>query len=287
MICIPICGETNAAMLEAMNQAHAEPAALHEIRFDSLREAPDVDRLVKSSSRPVIATCRSVKEGGGFAGSHGERRNILRSAVLAGAAYVDGETDDLDYLDFIGDSGASIRIASMHDFAGTPDNLLDQIHGLADLPAADWVKFAVTAERFSDNVRVFSALEACPKPAIGLAMGDRGLPSRILGGKFGSRVTFGSLRRGDESAPGQPTARELAEIYRVDSISGKTALFGLAAFKEPGSCRYDFNNEAFIAAGIDAICIPCLTSELHDFLDMLDAVGKMPGKPIASLKDSA
>ena len=44
---------------------------------------------------------------------------------------------------------------------------------------------------------------------VGLCMGEQGIISRLLGVRAGSVFTFGSVTRGEETAPGQVAAREL------------------------------------------------------------------------------
>ena len=91
MICIPIMPRSNAEAHAMLTFAAAEPADIYELRFDRLEEAPDVEGLVAASDRPVIATCRSSRQGGFFGGTSEARLAILQRAMDAGAAYVDAE----------------------------------------------------------------------------------------------------------------------------------------------------------------------------------------------------
>ena len=50
-----------------------------------------------------------------------------------------------------------------------------------------------------------------------LGMSEHGQVSRLLAAKFGSFLTFGAIRRGEESAPGQPLLEELRDRYRADA----------------------------------------------------------------------
>ncbi|GKA92816.1 1-aminocyclopropane-1-carboxylate oxidase homolog 3-like protein [Tanacetum coccineum] len=45
-------------------------------------------------------------------------------------------------------------------------------------------------------------------PIIAMVMGEKGLMSRVLCPKFGEYLTFGTLKHGKVSAPGQPTIRD-------------------------------------------------------------------------------
>lgn len=270
MICIPIGAETNEAMLALVARADKEPADLYEYRFDLMEEKPEVERLLAAAGRPVIATCRSLAEGGGFRGGVAERRSILRRAGLAGAAYIDCEADDAASLE---DRGGAVRIVSMHDFDETPADLDRRVSALTAGPA-EWVKFAVTARRHTDNLKVFAVLAACPKPAIAVAMGEMGAATRILGLRFGSRVAFGSLEPGLESAPGQTTARDLADLYRVRRIGAATEIHGHLGHPDRPADDHVVQNRAFADAGMDAVCVPFPARDAAEFLQsMPDGLG--------------
>ena len=58
-------------------------------------------------------------------------------------------------------------------------------------------------------------------PVIALAMGERGVPSRLLASKFGSHLTFGCLGAGRGTAPGQFSMQDLL-LYRVGGQCSKT-----------------------------------------------------------------
>lgn len=272
MICIPISAETNEGMLRLLAEAAAEPADLHELRLDHLTELPNVEALLAASVRPVIATCRAAKEGGSFIGSAAERRAILRRALEAGAAYIDAEPDDLAALRGV---GAAIRIVSIHDFHRTPDNLAEQVGAMARNTDADWVKFAVMARKPEDNLAVFRAIAACSKPVVGIAMGDIGIISRVLGLRYGSRITFGCLDNGMESAPGQPTARELAELYRVRAITDKTQIYGLLESHDPERSSHAAYNMAFRNLDMDAVCLPLLSGGMENFNQLLTVLDSL------------
>lgn len=270
MICIPIGAGTNAELLSLIRRAETEPADIYELRLDRLEERAKADSLVAACSRPVMATCRSVPEGGCFRGDAAARRKTLREAAAAGAAYLDCEAADVESLR---DLPGVTLIASMHDFAGVPEDLERRI-SLLEATDADWVKFAVAATRLEDNLRVFAALGARRKPAIGIAMGEAGLVSRVLGRRFGSRVAFASLDAGLESAPGQIGVRELTRLYRCKRIDENTALYGVLGL--PGSGRHEVmaGNLSFIDEGRNAVCLPFHAENAPAFLAVMpDALG--------------
>ncbi|MCD8352137.1 MAG: type I 3-dehydroquinate dehydratase [Planctomycetaceae bacterium] len=279
MICIPISAATNREMLALIRQAALEPADCYELRLDNLEEPALVEELVAACDRPIMATCRSTEEGGGYRGGFANRRDILRRAILAGVEYIDCEASDMTSLRGI---GKSKLVISMHDFSGTPADLEYRVSALS-ATQADWVKFAVTAHSQADNLKVFDVASHCHKPVISIAMGEMGLISRVLGRRYGSRITFASLDAGRESAPGQITARELARLYRYDRIDDNTQLFGVLA--APGSGRHDVMamNLAFINVGQNAVCIPFAAPDGAEFLQTMPAALGLQGLRVAEV----
>ena len=69
----------------------------------------------------------------------------------------------------------------------------------------------------------------CAGSVIALAMGERGVLSRLLASRFGAFLTFGALSKGRESAPGQPLISDLRARYRSQSQTGATKVQASAA----------------------------------------------------------
>jgi 3-dehydroquinate dehydratase type I len=83
---------------------------------------------------------------------------------------------------------------------------------------ADACKVVTTAITFEDNIKLLKLLRAYPKTQLtAFAMGDIGLTGRVLGPLVGGGIVYTSLKRGSESAPGQLTASEWRELYRLVS----------------------------------------------------------------------
>ena len=62
----------------------------------------------------------------------------------------------------------------------------------------------------------FLAREGDRHSLVGMCMGEQGIISRVLGVRAGSVFTFASAIAGEETAPGQVTAQELRNVYRID-----------------------------------------------------------------------
>ncbi|HEY1067712.1 MAG TPA: type I 3-dehydroquinate dehydratase, partial [Pirellulales bacterium] len=182
MICVSIARGKVRDLLAEHQRLVAQGVELVEWRLDWLREPIDLTKMLKERPGPVIVTCRLPQDFGKWDGNEAERLGLLRSAIVAGADYVDLEEDAARA---IGRYGTTKRIVSMHDIKRTPDDL-DAIHARLAACDADIVKIATTARRPQDCLRVLELTNRSTIPTIGLCMGDVGLPTRLLANKFGS-----------------------------------------------------------------------------------------------------
>ncbi|OPX24279.1 MAG: shikimate dehydrogenase [Planctomycetales bacterium 4484_123] len=240
-------------MRSAMDAAAAAGADLAECRLDFLSEQldrPALHRLLARRPLPVIVTCRPVRQGGRFAGPEDRRLELLATAAELGADYMDIE-DDVP----AGRRPKGKLILSHHDFTGRPadlENIWDRLAG-SDAAVA---KMAFAAAGPEDAVDACRLLHQAHRPAIALAMGPAGLPSRILARKFGAFGTYASVQAGGESAPGQLTIAQMKQLYRWDAIGPATAVYGVIGCPVAHSMSPAIHNAAFDAAGIDALYLP-------------------------------
>ena len=249
LICSLACGDLETLRREMLCAAGAD---LLEFRLDYLIPAPtpaQVAELLAASPLPVIVTCRPERFGGCYQGDEEDRLKLLRAAAEFPNALVDIEADAAP-ADFPHDKA----ILSVHDFHGN----LPDLEGVADRfdssPAAV-SKIAFAASGPEDALRALGALRGRRKPTIALAMGEPGIASRILAKKFGAFATFAAPRRGNESAPGQPTVDELKNLYRWDRIGPATAVYGVIGCPISHSLGPAIHNAAFETAGLDAVYV--------------------------------
>ena len=219
MICIPIVGPSMSKAQEQIESALAI-ADILELRLD-LIVSPNLSALLASSTLPVIVTNRSKHDGGQYKGSDEDRVQSLRDALKAGVDYVDIEVSTpREYLQpFLEESEPAKIILSYHDFSHTPEDFNPIYETMCEMPG-EIVKIVTYARDLSDNLKMFELLKRAKsekQKLIGLCMGDLGEISRILSPLFGGFLTFGSLEKGQESAPGQIPAITLKDIYRVNA----------------------------------------------------------------------
>jgi len=261
MICVSLTGKTVAEMLRDAERAARLGADLVEFRLDYL-DAPDVAQLMAGKRLPAIFTCRPVREGGRFEGDESRRLGFLQQAIDLGADYVDVE---LDSVAKIKRKGPAKLIVSVHDLEGTPEDLVG-LYARIRAVRPDVVKIVTTASDIRDNLAIFELLEHADRPTIALAMGERGVISRILAGRFGGFLTFAALEGDKTSAAGQLTLGELTGLYRYPEITRDTELFGVIAKPVAHSMSPLIHNAAFAHCGMNRLYLPFLVDDVTDFI---------------------
>ncbi|NQV27727.1 MAG: type I 3-dehydroquinate dehydratase, partial [Rhodopirellula sp.] len=184
MICVSI-GRTRHKMIVLEHRALADRGAeLVELRLDWLSRIPDLGRLIDNRPTPVIITCRRRTDGGRWRGTEEQRMTILRSAIVAGVDYVDIEED---VARSVPRYGKTKRIISYHNFEETPPDI-EQIHARICRMDPDIVKIVTLANSPGDAAKMLEISKKSSIPTIGFCMGEIGLFSRILCGRFGSPI---------------------------------------------------------------------------------------------------
>jgi 3-dehydroquinate dehydratase/shikimate dehydrogenase len=276
LICAPITEVSPESFLAKIHEAE-KIADVIELRFDYLPAEALPQLIVNLSSRiarvskPLILTFRPREQGGNRDLSLRDRRDFWRGLppeIVNSIAFADFEFDLVE-------SFANERppapwekvICSWHDFVETPYDLIARYDRMASTPAAV-VKIATQANRISDCLRIFELIEHAKgkKPVIALAMGLPGLMTRALAPARGAMLTFGSLRRGAESAAGQPTVAELRDLYRVKQLSRDSEIFGVIGNPIGHSRSPLMHNAALKALNRDGVYLPFEVDDVDSFV---------------------
>ncbi|KAL8171268.1 hypothetical protein V2J09_023072 [Rumex salicifolius] len=274
LICAPVMADSVDQMLAQVRKAKEQGADLVEIRLDYLKNFTpnaDLEALIKQSVLPTLITYRPKWEGGEYVGDDSKRLNALCRAVELGANYIDVELKVAD--EFFNSLGGrkpeNVKIiVSSHNYERTPS--VEEIGSLVariQATGADIVKVATTAQDIVDCARVFQVLTHSQIPMIGLVMGERGFMSRILSAKFGGYLTFGSLEAGVVSAPGQPTIKELLELYNFRQLGSDTKVHGVIGNPIGHSKSPHLYNPSFKSVGFNGIYLPLLVDDVANFLN--------------------
>jgi 3-dehydroquinate dehydratase/shikimate dehydrogenase len=289
LLIVPLTDRSPAAMRRSMEAAAAAGADAVEARLDFLEKADAgaLRTLLNHPPRPVIATCRRRAEGGQCDWSDEQRASLLAQAVRLGARWVDFELASLgaagELLSALGQARQAELIVSCHDFEHRPKDLAGLLARLEESPG-QINKIAFAAAGPEDAWAAFDVLRGSRKPALALAMGEAGLASRLLARKFGAFGTFAALSGQAASAPGQPTIAELRGLYRWDSISLATAVYGVIGCPVGHSMSPAVHNAAFGADGLDAVYVPLrVQSGAEAFTRCLDGIVERPWMEVRGL----
>jgi 3-dehydroquinate dehydratase-1 len=232
LICSPLVGRTRERVLAEAASVVAKKPDVIEWRVDYFDGIADSKAVVEAGralraaagDMPIIFTRRSIKEGGEKIAIGDEEVVRLYDAVAASGL--------VDFIDFeMGNDPAHVRevrestrkhgarlILSYHNFGFTPGReFLVQRFLEAERQGADVAKVAVMPRDRGDVLALLAATaEADSKariPLISMSMGPLGSVTRMIGGVFGSSLSF-AIGEGS-SAPGQIPIADLHTVYDV------------------------------------------------------------------------
>lgn len=265
MLCVTVARTRHKHTIQEHLDVAAEGAKLVEIRLDYIARSIDLSRLLKNRPTPVVVTCRRKEDGGRWERSEEDRLMLLRQTIAQGVEYVDLEEDTALKVPRY---GKTKRIVSLHNFEGTPDDL-EAIHQRLSKLDADIVKIAVKANSFADAARVIELMKNAKVPTIGIAMGDYGSLTRILGPRYGAPFTYCVFNPDRRVAPGQLSFHDMKNVFRVETITRKTKLFGVVADPVAHSYSPLIHNAAFESNELNFRYLPFRVSaeDISPFLD--------------------
>ena len=232
LICSPLVGRTRERVLAEATIVDAKKPDVIEWRVDYFEGIADTAAVLDvahgmraaAADTPIIFTRRSTREGGEPIAIGDE--DVVRLYDAVGASGL------VDFIDFemsndpehVRRVRASTRthgtrlILSYHNFGYTPgQEFLVQRFLEAERLGADVAKVAVMPR---DRADVLTLLDATAQadakariPLISMSMGPLGSVTRMIGGVFGSSLSF-AVGEG-ASAPGQIQIADLVAVYDV------------------------------------------------------------------------
>ena len=232
LLCTPLVGRTRKRVLAEAASVLGQKPDIIEWRVDFFDAIGDTEAVVATArelrdvvgKRPVIFTRRAEKEGGERI-AIGEEEVVELYAAVAAARLV-------DFIDFEMDNDAEhlrrvrectrqheIRlILSYHNVGYTPghDYLVDRSLE-AERLGADVAMVQVMPRNRADVLRLLAATaEADDKtriPLISISLGPLGSVTRMVGGLFGSWLSFAVGE--SASAPGQIPIGDLVTVFDI------------------------------------------------------------------------
>ncbi len=272
-VCVALVGADAAEMMEKAEAVVRDDPFL-EFRLDYLKQPgaalPKLRHFIDLHPEAVlIATCRRANNGGKFRGSLRAQVEVLLKAAAAGFQIIDLEVESAQALKAAELAKLRARAAlvlSFHDFRAT--RKLEETLAKMEAIPADFYKIVSTATTLHDNVVMMKFLEhkSHTHTLIGLCMGEQGVISRVLGLRAGSTFTFAAAVPGEETAPGQITARTLREVYRIGQVDAATRVYGVAGDPVAYSLSPLMMNAAFRRENVNAVYLPLHAKSLDDLL---------------------
>ncbi len=164
-------------------------------------------------------------------------------------------------------------IISEHFFDSIPENLVQTYEGInstdEDGIKSDIIKIAAQANDITDAISIWKLLEIAKsgnQEIIPIAMGEAGKWTRILGLAHGAFMTYAALDAGQETAPGQVTARDLIEVYRAKELNEETEVYGILGSNTSVSMSPYIHNAAFKFHNLNAVFVPLQVNDIDEFM---------------------
>lgn len=240
LVCTPLVGRTLDQLMAELAVVLPKQPDVLEWRvdyFDAIGDAAAVIAAAQAIKQaagnlPLLFTRRSTLEGG-------EKIAINEDQVIAMYMAV-CESKSIDLIDYeMANDAANIArvrtvakanhiklVLSFHNFAYTPAlETLASKFLMADRFGADVAKVAVMPRDLDDVLTLLTATREASKklriPLISMSMGPFGAVTRMVGGVFGSALTFAV--GASSSAPGQVPIEDLNTVLAIlqKSMGGK------------------------------------------------------------------
>jgi 3-dehydroquinate dehydratase I len=232
LVCTPMVEKTKESIICELEKILLKSPDIIEWRADFFEDLADTEEVVTLGNKikeitddiPVIFTIRSIREGGQPISLSDAEAIELKAAICkkTNIEYVDCELSNkreyIQYLREISKQSNTKIIGSFHNFQYTPSKeVLFTKLSEAEGYGMDAAKVAVMPKQLEDVLLLLSVtLEAKNKlkiPVITMSMGELGAVTRMIGGIFGSSLTFAVGQ--STSAPGQIPIEDLREIINI------------------------------------------------------------------------
>jgi 3-dehydroquinate dehydratase/shikimate dehydrogenase len=272
-VCVAVTGSDPTELMDKAESLVRDNPFL-EFRLDYLPRPgmalPKIKRFFELFPHAVvIATCRRSASGGKFRGSIASQLDVLAKAVGAGCQLVDVELQTAvkckpEQIQRLRTRAA--LILSFHDFHATKK--LDETLAKMRKTPADFYKVVSTATTLYDNVVMMRFLEkeSDQHSFVGLCMGEQGLISRVLGVRAGSAFTFAAVSPDEKTAPGQVTAQDLRNVYRIEQVDAATRMYGVVGDPIAHSLSPVIMNTAFRRENANGVYLALHAKTLKDLL---------------------
>jgi 3-dehydroquinate dehydratase-1 len=232
LICTPLVGRTHDMIMAELDLVLPKQPDVLEWRVDFFQSINDTAAVIataraiksKAKSIPLLFTRRSLIEGG--------EKIVLNEGQVIALYVAVCESKSIDLIDYeMAHDAANIAqvrdaakshdvklVLSFHNFSYTPSlETLATKFLTADQLGADVAKVAVMPRDLDDVLMLLAATREASKklriPLISMSMGPLGALTRVIGGVFGSSLSFAVGAAA--SAPGQIPIEDLNTVLGI------------------------------------------------------------------------
>src|SRR5215470_11277849 len=278
-ICAVVAATGARAMRRQLDAALRTRHSTIELRLDWLKDDAEIARFLhqlagraasrgERSARPrvsLIATCRRQSAGGKYRGSIAKQLVHLSQALASGCHWYDLEIESIrecprQLLDVL--LGEGRRLASAHFFRRAPHHPGAVVRQLAGT-RSHAIKVAAQCHSLADGLRLLR-ITGRRRNFVSVPMGDAVLPLRVLAPREGSALSYAPVE--NVTAPGQVSLEEMTRLYRADRLDRRTRVYAIIGNPVFHSLSPVMQNAGFQARRMNAVFLPFLVRDLHDFL---------------------
>jgi 3-dehydroquinate dehydratase I len=224
LICSTILAKDKNEFLETAKKAERLGCDVVELRVDHLqsKDSSQIKSIIEETPLPLIATLRSVRDGGLFpAIAEPHRISMMNAVIDFSPAFIDVELEVNRATRRKLIEKAKKRevrmICSHHDFGGVPSIArLLEFATRAQASNADLTKLVFTPKELAGVFRILqlaNSLDPRNKPFTAFGMGRAGWTTRLTSLLLGSCMVYCSLGRTDEKL-GQVTVGYAKKYFR-------------------------------------------------------------------------
>lgn len=267
MLCIAVAPESRRLGKVDLYNA-ANQCDLIEFRLDRLGKEPDIKEMMDGISKPLLISCRRKADGGAWEGSEEDRLVQLRTAIVAGPAYIELELDIADKIPRFGNVKRVVSYTS-----DKPLNNLEPIISQAQGAKADIIKLVGPTPTIDAAWPLLATISKKRNiPVVGMGLGRPGVMFSLLGRKYGAPWIYAALEKGLEAHEGQATISELNDVYRWKDIGPQTRFVAIAGFGAAETILLQTFNAAFAKLNLNIRCLPIeigMSEKINQMLDVL------------------
>ncbi|HHU36235.1 MAG TPA: type I 3-dehydroquinate dehydratase [Treponema sp.] len=257
-----------------------------ELRVDCLchEDRLEFRQFPEQANIPCILTVRRKSDGGQYVEGEGARIALLaRGLAFADInpkknfAYIDLEEDlQVPSLEEAARAFNTRIIRSVHNLKGPETDILNRVQKLRRTKD-EIAKIAFVPRNLSDVTRLFHEAKSCSSEEfILIAMGQYGLPSRILAPLIGSSICYTSSEqeiRSSDNPMGHLDPITMNEIYAIRSINERTRVFGVTGSPLLATSSPLIHNKGYRTQAINAVYIPIKSDSIEESIEFAEETG--------------